>query len=78
MTVEDWIAYLRRKPRKMEIVIGDSDPMSDCYLLAEPYEPAEVHVTGHGEQKCIVVGMQFAKREVHRLRDPKPELELAR
>lgn len=52
--------------------MGDTDPMSDGFVLAEPYEPTPVRVVGKGIVTAVVVGMSFGRKQLTRLRDPKP------
>lgn len=62
MTVEGWITHLSRLPRDLEVVIGDTDPMSEEFLRAAPYPPEPVYVPGRvNKLRCVVVGMELGK-----------------
>lgn len=61
MTVAGWKAAFARLPDELEVAMGDTDPMSDGFVLAEPYEPVPVRVVGQGLQTCVVVGMSFRR-----------------
>lgn len=74
MTGDQWIEYLQSLPastRALEIVCSAKD--EDEWLLAAPWEPAEVLIAGAGVQRAIVVGFDQGRTAVDsRRQSPRP------